>query len=322
MIVIPEHDVLHCVTYADVIKAIEESFFVYEKKEFTMPHRMHIDHGKNTLLIMPCFGKDYFGTKLVTVYPDNVGTNTPVVNGVVVLNNSHNGEPLALINGRILTAMRTGAVGAVSVKHLSPDNASKLGIIGAGVQAFYQVMSAATVRELTDITILSTNSRTGEAFEKKVKEHLPGINTYVAKSAEELLENSQIVITATTAVTPVLPEQEDLLRGKHFVGIGSFKPDVREFPKSLYGIINKVYVDTEHAVTESGDVCYPLQQKWITHGQIQTLGSYMMQEKDREAVNNETTLFKSVGMALFDLVVSRLIYEKAMEKGLGKKVGL
>lgn len=254
MIVISEKDVLLCVTYADVIQAIEESFFIYEKKEFTMPHRMHIDQGKNTLLIMPCLGTDYFGTKLVTVYPENVGTSTPVVNGVIVLNNSHNGEPLALINGRILTALRTGAVGAVSVKHLSPEHASTLGIIGAGVQAFYQVMSAATVRKLTDITILSTSSQTGTAFEKKIKEHLPGINTCVAKSAEELLEKSQIVITATTAVNPVLPDQEDLLKGKHYVGIGSFKPDVREFPDSLYRIINKVYVDTEHAITESGDV--------------------------------------------------------------------
>lgn len=320
MIVISEKDVLHCVTYADVIEAVEESFHIYEKKEFTMPHRMHIDHGKNTYLLMPCFANDYFGTKLVTVYPDNVGTSTPVVNGVVVLNNLHNGEPLAFINGRILTALRTGAVGAVGVKHLSPDNAAKLGIIGAGIQAFYQVMSAATVRKLTDITILSTNSETGAAFEQKIKEHLPGINTYVAKSAEELLEHSQIVITATTAVNPVLPEQEDLLKGKHYVGIGSFKPDVREFPQSLYRIISKVYVDTEHAVTESGDVCYPLEQAWITHEQIQTLGSYLMQDQGKGAAKNETTLFKSVGMALFDLVVSRLIYEKAMEKGAGEKI--
>ncbi|MBS4030568.1 MAG: ornithine cyclodeaminase family protein [Clostridiales bacterium] len=322
MIVISEKDMLKCVTYGDVIEAIEESFLLYEKKEFTMPHRMHIDQGKNTLLLMPCFGKDYFGTKLVTVYPENVGTGIHVVNGVVVLNNAHNGEPLALINGRILTALRTGAVGAVSVKHLSPDHASKLGIIGAGVQAFYQVMSAATVRKLTDITILSTNSQTGAAFEQKINEHLPGINTYVAKSAEELLENSQIVITATTAVHPVLPEREDLLKGKHYVGIGSFKPDVREFPKSLYSIINKVYVDTEHAVTESGDVCYPLEQTWITKEQIQTFGGFLMQDQDRDAVKKETTLFKSVGMAIFDLVVSQLIYEKAMEKGFGKKIAL
>ncbi|MEW6624043.1 MAG: ornithine cyclodeaminase family protein [Bacillota bacterium] len=320
MLFISEKDVLNCVAYYDIVQAIEESFFMYEKKEFNMPHRMHIDHGKNCLLLMPCFGKDYFSTKLVTVYPHNAGTDIPVINGVVVLNDLHNGEPLALINGRILTALRTGAVGAVSVKYLAPDKASRLGIVGAGVQAFYQVMSSSTVRNLTDLYIFDINRQAGLTFEKKIKEHLPGVNTLVVKSVEDLLENSEIVITVTTASDPVLPEQHTLLKGKHFVGIGSFKPDVREFPETLYRMINKVYVDTEYAVEESGDVSYPLAQKWITGEQIQTLGSYMMQEGDKEAVKQDTTLFKSVGMALFDLVVSQVIYERARERGLGKNL--
>ena len=322
MIAISENDVIACVTYADVVEAIEESFLRYEKKHFNMPPRMHIDYGKNVFLLMPCFGGDYFSTKLVSVYPDNAAKQIPVVNGVVVLNSSHTGEPLALINGTILTSLRTGAVGAVGVKYISPENASKLGIVGAGVQAFYQVMCTAAVRKLTDIWILSTKKESGEAFAKNLKDLLPVVRIYVANTAEELLKNSEVVIVATTSVTPVLPEREDLLRGKHYVGIGSFKPDVREFPQSLYRLISKVYVDTEQAAHESGDVLVPIEQKWITKEQIQTLGSYMLQQGDKDAVKEETTFFKSVGMATFDLAVSQLIYQKALEKGLGQKIEL
>jgi ornithine cyclodeaminase len=322
MILLSEQDVLACVTYADVVTAVEESFMIYEKKDFTMPHRMHIDHGENTLLLMPCFGKDYFATKLVSVFPVNKGTSTPVVNGVVVLNNMQTGEPLAFINGRVLTALRTGAVGAVSVKHLAPDNATRLGIVGAGVQAFYQVMSTAAVRHLTDIYILATSTRSAANFEKKINEHLPGVSTHIVESAEALLEHSQILITATTSAYPVLPENESLLQGKHFVGIGSFQPHVREFPESIYRIIDKVYVDVEHATKETGDVAYPLEQKWITGEQVETLGRFILQETEKEAVKQKTTFFKSVGMALFDLVVSQVIYEKALEKGRGTKLTL
>jgi ornithine cyclodeaminase/alanine dehydrogenase-like protein (mu-crystallin family) len=322
MLILSEQDVLASVTCADMVAAVEESFLSYEKKDFTMPHRMHIDHGNNTLLLMPCFGRDYFSTKLVSVFPGNAGTEIPVVNGVVVLNDMNNGEPLALINGRVLTALRTGAVGAVGIRHLSPANALKAGIVGTGVQALYQVLSAATVRELTDLYILATRPEKGQAFADRVGAYLPALRTHVVKSAEELLTEAEIIITATTSSNPVLPENESLLAGKHFVGVGSFKPDVREFPDSLYRLIDKIYVDVDHAATESGDVVWPLKQGWIAPDRIETLGSFILNEKEKEKVRQNTTFYKSVGMALFDLFAARMIYAKAVEKGLGLRITL
>ena len=323
MLLLSESDILNSVTYADVVNAIEESFLIYERKEFTMPHRMHIDNGPNTLLLMPCFGKDYFGTKLVTVFPNNARTKIPVVNGVMILNDAHNGSPLALLNGQILTALRTGAVGGVGVKHLSSIDASKVGIVGAGIQAFFQIMATSVVRKLKTVSIFDINLEASSNLAGKIKENLHDVSVDISNSIEELLEKSEIVITTTTAANPVLPENKELLKGKHFVGVGSFKPDVREFPQVLYELINKVYVDTDYAVEESGDVLYPLQQRWISRNQIQTLGSFMLSpEEEKNAVRTETTFFKSVGMALFDLIVSQLVYKKAREKGLGQELVL
>ncbi|KUO53252.1 MAG: hypothetical protein APF76_01925 [Desulfitibacter sp. BRH_c19] len=323
MLLLSEKDVLNSVTYSDVVHAIEESFLIYERKEFTMPDRMHIDHGRNTSLIMPCSGKNYFGTKLITVYPDNTGTNIPVINAVVVLNDLSNGTPVALINGIVLTALRTGAVGGVGVKHLAPQNASRVGIIGAGVQAFYQIMSTSVVRKLSTVYIFDINQESSKSLQERVRNNLPDIDVYVATSVEELLETSEIVITTTTSLNPVLPEDKSLLEGKHFVGIGSFKPNMREFPQALYELIDKVYIDTEHARKESGDVLYPLEQQWISQEQIQTLGSFMLSpEEGKDIVRKKTTFLKSVGMALFDLIVSQVVYEKAIEKGLGQELVL
>jgi ornithine cyclodeaminase len=322
VLVLSERDILKCVSYFDIVNAIEESFIVYEQKDFHMPNRMHIDHGPNTLLLMPCFGKEYFGTKLVTVYPGNRGTGFPVINGVVILNDLDTGSPLALINGQVLTALRTGAAGAVSVKHLAPENASQLGIIGAGVQAFYQVMSTAVVRKLQSIAIYDIYQEASQVLAQKIREKLPDVIVNIADNVEELLVQSQVVITSTTAANPVLPENRVLLEGRHFVGIGSFKPEIREFPEALYGLIDSVYVDTEHAAKESGDVLYPLEQKWIAPNQVHTLGSLIKAGGAGDVVRNKTTFFKSVGMALFDLAAAGVIYEKALEKGIGQELVL
>ena len=107
-----------------------------------------------------------------------------------------------------------------------------------------------------------------------------------------------------------------MLRGKHFIGIGSYKPAVREFPRALYNLLETIYIDTDHALKESGDLIVPLQEKWITKDQIKTLGKYIIKPTPR----SETTFFKSVGMALFDVCAAKLIYEKATQKGRGQKI--
>ena len=149
---------------------------------------------------------------------------------------------------------------------------------------------------------------------------VPNINLHTAISTEELLENCQSITTATTATKPVLPENPDLLRGKHFAAIGSYQPHVRELPSILYSLIETVYIDTEHALEESGDIIVPLDNGWITTDRVKTLGGYLAEKKNHEIPRHETTLFKSVGMALFDACVSKLVYDNAVKKQLGQQI--
>jgi len=320
MINLTEKDILKAVSIDEILDVIETSMYLYEKKEFHMPQRLHVDHEENTLLLMPCFTKDCFGTKLVTLFPGNPEKHIPVLNGIMVLNDAQTGVPLALLNGAALTALRTAAVGAVSIRHLSPDNTQTVGIIGAGVQGFYQALAACTTRHLTDIFIYDLYLEKALALRDKLSEMIPYVKLHQATCVEDLLEKTQVVITATNSLEPVLPDKEELLAGKHFVGIGSYKPNMREFPRALFNMLKTVFIDTEHALHESGDLIVPLQNNWIRQEQVMTLGRFLIENKSQEEVKRETTLFKSVGMALFDVCASKLIYDKAIQKGIGQKI--
>jgi len=320
VIYLTEKDILNAASIDEMLDAIEASMYLYEKKEFHMPKRLHIDHAENVLLLMPCFTNDCFGTKLVALFPGNSRKNLPILSGIMVLNNAQTGVPIALLDGPALTALRTAAVGAVSIRHLAADDAQTLGIVGAGVQGFYQAWAACSARNITDVFVYDLRPDKSSALGERLSKAIPNVRIHQAARVEDLLEKSRIVITATTSLEPVLPDEKELLVGRHFVGIGSYKPDVREFPPALFGLLKTVFVDTEHALEESGDLVVPLRNGWITQDQVTTLGRFLIDNKSRDDVKRETTLFKSVGMALFDVCASSLIYERALQKGLGQKI--
>ena len=320
MIYLTEDDILKAASVEEMLDAIEASMRLYEAGAFHMPQRMHVDREDNVLLLMPCFLDDYFATKVVTLFPDNAAGKVPVLNGIVILNDAENGLPLALLDGPALTAVRTAAVGAVSIRHLAPEDANAVGMIGAGVQGFHQVRAACSAIPVTDVFILDLYPEKASALQDKLSQTLGGVTVHRADRVEDLLERTQVVITATTSLNPVLPEDEKLLAGKHFVGIGSYKPDVREFPRALFNLLDSVFVDTDHALEESGDLIVPLQNGWLRRDQVSTLGRFLAEGKPPARGKRETTFFKSVGMALFDVCASKLIYENATQKGLGQKI--
>jgi len=313
-------DILKGLSFEEVMDNVEKAYAIYEKKECIQPSRIQIPYLENSLLYMPCFIKDIFGTKILTVFPKNIEKHKPTINGLMLLNDIDSGEPLALLDGKILTALRTGAAGGVSIRHLSLTQDNTIGLVGVGTQGFYQLLFAAQVRDIKKITLFDIFPQKLLAFQEKLTKSIPNINIYIASSIEELLDTSKIVITATTSEKPVLPNREDLLCGKHFVGIGSFKPTMREYPAALFSLLKRVYVDTEYAMEESGDLLVPLQNKWIRKEQIKTIGYLLFHKKEEKILEQETTFFKSVGMALVDLIVSQLIYQKAVENELGQKI--
>lgn len=318
MLYLNEQNIKEAVSLNEMMDAIEESFQVYEKNSFFMPDRIHVNNDDKTLLYMPCFKESIFGTKILSLFPENPKKKLPVITGLMLLNDIETGIPLALINGADLTAYRTGAVGGVGVRHTTPKNVKKLGLIGAGVQGFYQILFACEARDFDQITIFDAYSKNIEVFAEKVQKEFPTKKIIIARSSEELVKESEVIITATPSSTPVLPNDKELLKGKHFIGLGSYKPTMREYPQALFELIDNVYVDTEFAGEESGDIITPLKENWIKKDQIKLFSNLLT----NTTITGDTTFYKFVGMGLFDLAVSELIYKKAEIKNLGQNITL
>jgi ornithine cyclodeaminase len=319
MLILNQQQIENLLSPKEVINAIENAFALFHKEQFHMPDRMHAHYKDTTLLLMPCFTDQFFGTKLVSVNPENVKADKPAIYGSMILNNAQTGEPLALMNGAALTAVRTGAVGATGIKHTSKESAQTLGLIGTGVQGYTQAIFTAAVRPIKQINVYDLDRNRLNEFVDKLQKRLPSITINPVNSSKELLAESEVIVCATSSNQPVLPDEANLLKGKHFIGIGSYKPDMREFPDSLFSLIENAWVDTPFAAKESGDLAIPIANNLIQENQVNTISNLVANNKFDKS---ETTFFKSVGMALFDVVVAEYMYKKAIKENIGTQLEL
>lgn len=320
MLYLNEKDINKCISLNEIMNEIERAYKIYEENKFHMPDRIHVDHKNKTILYMPCFLEDTFGTKVLTVFPENREKNKPVIDGLMLLNDYDTGETVSILDGKTLTALRTGAVGGTGIRYTTPKNVKVVGLVGAGVQGFNQLRFACEARDIEKIIIFDLFKEKLPAYIEELKTEIPGVEMVSAETTEELLKESEIIITTTTANEPVFPNKKELFDGKHFIGIGSYKPYMREYPDALISVLNKIYIDTEFAKEETGDLSQPIEKGLLKDSQIETFGYYLLNERNKGEIVKGTTWFKSVGMALFDIVVAQLIYEKAKEKGIGQRV--
>lgn len=318
MLILNESDILKAIDFDELLKTVEQAFLLQEGGDYFMPDRMHLEYAGNTHLLMPAYTVNHFATKLVSVFPGNRKFDKPTVSGSVLLNDGQTGEPLALLNGSRLTALRTGAVGALGLAYTSPRGIRSIGLAGAGVQGFHLLLLACAVRNIEEIHILDPFHKDLSLFMGGLKAYLPGVKMMQVTTAERLVERSEAIIAATTSLSPVIPDDLALITGKHFIGIGSFRPEMQEFPETLLGKVDQVIIDTPLAMQESGDIAIPLKKGIIRREQIHTLGKLINGQVSLD--ENKTTLFKSVGMALFDLLTAKTIYTNALKNKIGQEV--
>ncbi len=321
MLIFNEQDIHQVLPPKELISSMERAFRTFHKGDFVMPDRMHMDMGENnTLLLMPSASGMHFSTKLVSVFPENVTKGRPAIYGNLFLNDGHSGEPLALMNGSALTALRTGAVGAVAAKFTAPEKSRFLGIVGAGIQGVYQAFMISACFKLEKVFVFDTHEQNLIRFKENLQRLNPEIRLEMVHDVRQLVAASDIIVTATSSYEPVLPDNAELLQGKHFIGIGSFRKDMQEMPAVLFRMISKYFIDTPAARHECGDVVIPVKEKWISGRNIYTLSELISQETFVD--KHQTTLVKSVGMALFDLFAAKLAYLNAIKKQIGTQIEL
>jgi ornithine cyclodeaminase/alanine dehydrogenase-like protein (mu-crystallin family) len=308
-------DLLDLMSPMLLISAIEEALRDFACKQVNVPMRQHVHFGENTLLTMSAIGKGAFGVKIVSVVPSNAARHLPVTNGLMLLSDVVTGLPLAVLDAAVVTAQRTGAVGAVALKYTTPPEVDRIGIIGVGVQGTWQVIFACAVRRIRTVYFITRSDENAHRFVNAVSRHAPSVCFSRCGDVHELLANAQIVITATTSSEPVLPSERAPLANKHFISVGSFKSSMQELPSSVYHLSHQVVVDSDAAKFEVGDLIEPLSLGLLREENVIHIADVLLGNRSIDVAG--TTVFKSIGMALYDLYAARAYFAEAQRLDRG-----
>lgn len=320
MLVLNENDLIGLLPPLDIIDAVEAALRAHSVGSIVAPARLHLHWDDHTLLAMPAATKTAAAVKVVSVVPSNASRNLPVTTGAMLVSDGTTGTPLAILNAAALTAQRTGAVGALGVKYLTPTNTRSAGIVGCGVQGAWQAIFACAVRPIAELFVYSRSMGSFERFSMLVNRHVPDVPISVCRNARELLERTSLIVAATTSSQPVLPDEPELLKHKHFISVGSFRPTMQELPDSVYRLAGQVAVDSEHAVHEVGDVINPVRAGLLQQADVFSIGECVLGK--RAVDTSRTTAYKTVGAAMYDLFVAEAFYRAAKERAVGLEVTL
>src|SRR5215217_3911671 len=281
---------------ANLIPAMEKALIDFSAGRVTQPVRsiVSIDPPGGFLGLMPALTPDGIGLKAVTFYPSNAERGIPTHMATIFLVDPQTGTPLAILDGRLITEMRTAAVSAAATKLLASPDAKVLAILGSGVQARSHLEALQLVRGFEEIRVWSPTTQHAERFAKQIAGK--------AMSAEKAVRGADVVVTATNSKTAVL-EGSWLKSGCHVNAVGACRPDWRELDDDA--MTNVVFVDSrEGALKESGDVILSRAKIYAELGDV--LSGKVPSH------TSETTIFKSLGMAVEDIAAASLVYRKAI----------
>ena len=293
----------------EAIELMNKAFIQITNKSVTIPQRLNLDMPEVNAdsLIMPVYSADEkkYGVKIVSVNRDNPSNNLPFIHAIMILLDSENGEPLALLDAENLTAIRTGAASGLATKLLSNTNSSVATIFGAGIQARYQLRAICEVRKIKKVLLFDNDQSKAESFKDEM-EHELGINIEICKD-QNVLKDAQIICAATTSSVPVFDDKY-ISKDTHINAIGSYQPGKREVPSATVAR-SKIFVDSREAcLQEAGDLIIP-QKEGIEFG-VTEIGEVLQDKKSGRASIEEVTFFKSVGNAAQDLICAIHIFKK------------
>jgi len=304
----------------EAVVAVEAAFGELAAGRAQMPAKVYLDfpehHGD--LRIMPAaLGKKFAGVKLVNSHPENPARGLPTVIGTYLLFSQETGMPLCLMGATALTGIRTGAASGVASKYLARSNSTSVGLIGAGVQAGYQLQAVAEVLKIARVKVWAPlgDSVRRDKFIAWVRASFPGVSCEVAGGLDDAVD-CDVVCTTTPSRSPIV-EAAMVRAGTHINAIGADGPGKQELdPQILRQAL--VIVDDMHQAVGGGEINVGLSSKAIS---IQDIGGSLTdliagRIKGRTS-DAEITVFDSTGLAIQDIALAELVYERALAANTG-----
>lgn len=324
LLVLDSEQIARLLPMAECIELMSDALASLARGEVFQPLRTIIrpPDARGLLGLMPAYRhgeQGAFGMKAICVFPGNPALGKDAHQGLVMLFSQETGEPLALMNASQITAIRTAAVSAVATRLLARPDAAELGIIGAGVQARTHLLALPLVRSIKRARVACRNPKHADRLVREMQDKV-AFPIEAVSSNEAAVRDADIVVTATSAHEPVL-KREWIADGAHINAIGTHSPQSREIDTGTMAAA-RIFADRRESVlNEAGDYLLAAHEGAVTpESIIAEVGEVIIETKQGRTSPHEITLFKSLGLAIEDVVSAEYLFRKAQAESAGNWV--
>ncbi len=317
-LLITAKDVQSVLTYPLSLKTTEAVFKAFAQGKAYQPPKSYLTFRNGDLRSMPAYidarGMNIAGIKSVTVHPDNHKKyGLPTVMATIFLTDPRNGFNIAVLDGTLITNMRTGASGGVATKYLSRKNSKVMALIGAGAQAYTQLHHIMFTRKLKEVRV---HARTEQSMNKLCVEmsmDYPEV-TFIPEPDCKIACRGADIITTTTPVKKPIIRKSWIDPGTHINGIGADATGKQELETALIKSC-KIVIDEWQQASHSGEINVPISRGKLKKKDIYSeLGEIVAGKKKGRTSDDEITLFDSTGLAIQDISTAYVVYKELMKK--------
>lgn len=324
MLILNEQLIQSIYKIEDAIRDVEAMLVAIHEGRVENPHRtvLNVPERNSSVLYMPSSdGTSMAATKIVSIFPDNSSADLPTTQGAILLTELQTGRHISLLSASYLTRLRTGALSAISARHLARPDSQVLTVIGTGGMAFEQVLGIVNVLPIQDIYLINRSIDKTYTFGEKLKEAGITAKIHTGVDRNEAVAQSDVICCATRSTEEVF-DADYVKAGTHIIGVGSYLPQMREIPLGAIEKAALIYADDyEGMKAEAGEFIDAVERgKWSFEQLSGTLAELHVNLVERGV--EDVTIFKSVGAAHFDLAVAKGVFGKAKEMDEGEEIFL
>jgi len=323
--ILSRDDVRQALPMPQAIEAVKNAFIQLSTGQANMPLRtvLRVPRYRGVVLFMPAYlaAEDQMAVKIASVFEENSAKGLPLIHSLVVVMDTSTGEPIAVMDGTYLTALRTGAASGVATELLARKDAQTVAILGAGAQGRAQLEAVCTVRSIQKALVYDTVLDRATSFASEMSRRL-SLAVEAADTPAKALHQADVISTATSSSSPIF-DDADIGLGVHINAVGAFTPQMQEIPSDTVLRARVVVDHRETSLAEAGDLLIPIHQGLMSEAHIYgELGEIAAGLKPARTSPRDITLFESVGVAVQDVAVACMALEVARQQRLGTEAVL
>jgi ornithine cyclodeaminase len=314
MLILELEEIKKLISIKELFEPIKQSFIDYSSdKVIASPiSLLHFDNSADAhIKIAAIKGYDYFTIKVATMFPQNNTQNLPVNDGAIFIFDAKTGSCIATLKDKgYLTDLRTAVAGAMITNEIAKKNSNTVSLIGTGSQAYYQIVALQELRAIEMLTVFGRNISNAEMLKMKIENAIPNLKIKIAGGIEEAVKASEIIITTTSATTPII-KSDWLNTSHHITAIGADDTLKKELDKKCFEGAKSIYVDSVELNKKYGELKEVFEQSPSTLEKTTEFGYFF---STNQKLKSGLTIAKLVGLGVQDLATATIVINNYFSK--------